>query len=177
VNRCSGRNAARWSPPWAERNVALTPPGIVAAVRRALGGEIGLDPCTEPDNPTGALRWYALPIDGLAQARDASSIFCNPPWGDAARPWAARCLELGQAGRRVILLVPAAPETYLGQALLAGADETTFIAGRLTFGRRGDGKPFAYHHPTALHAWGCTLADAELGVTVQALREPSLFGR
>jgi hypothetical protein len=41
----------------------LTPPYVLEPVRRLLGG-IEPDPCTEPDNPVGADRFYAPPVDG-----------------------------------------------------------------------------------------------------------------
>lgn len=134
-----------------------------------MGGSIGLDPCTEPDNPTRAERFYALPTDGLAQPWDAPTIYCNPPYGDAARPWARRCLEIGQARRSsVALLLPAYTDTEIGQALIAGADAVVFIAGRLDFGTvRPDGKPWRAHFGSMLVTWGLDVGD-ELGVTMRA---------
>ena len=42
-----------------DRQRMLTPAYVLEPIRGLLGG-IGLDPCTEPDNPTGAKKFYAL---------------------------------------------------------------------------------------------------------------------
>jgi hypothetical protein len=55
------RNAAH------DRQRMLTPPYVLEPVRKLLGG-IGLDPCTEPDNPTGAFQFYA-PLSTDASCR------------------------------------------------------------------------------------------------------------
>lgn len=148
-------NVARWRPGHSPDDVYLTPAYVLDAVRAAFGGPIGLDPCTEPDNPTGAERFYALPTNGLAESWEAPSIWCNPPYGEAKLPWVRRCLEVGQAGRTsVALLVPAHPDTALGQALLAGAEAVVFLSGRLDFGtRRPDGKPWTASHGSLLAVW------------------------
>lgn len=38
----------------ADEQVHLTPEYVLDPVRRVLGGSIGLDPCTTPENPVGA---------------------------------------------------------------------------------------------------------------------------
>lgn len=58
-----------------------TPPEILDVVREAFGGEIGLDPCSNPEATVGALIDYTLPFDGLAADWDAKSVFVNPPYG------------------------------------------------------------------------------------------------
>lgn len=168
-------NRARWRPGWDGGNVALTPAYILAATRAAFGVQaFGTDPCTEPDNPTGALVFHALPVDGMAQAWALEPIWCNPPYGANALAWARRCLELGQAGRRVALLVPAATETRTGSAVIDGAELVTFLRGRPQFvaTRRPDGKPYALPGGTMLATWG--VADAapleELGPTLRRAR-------
>lgn len=54
VSRASHRfdNAKRRRPDSHARQAMLTPPYVLEPIRELLGG-IGLDPCTEPDNPTG----------------------------------------------------------------------------------------------------------------------------
>jgi hypothetical protein len=47
----------------------LTPEYVLTAVRRILG-TIELDPCTEPDNPVGAERFYTPPADWSSYARE-----------------------------------------------------------------------------------------------------------
>ena len=38
-----------------DRQAMATPPYVLEPIRSLLGG-IGLDPCTDPDNPTGAIK-------------------------------------------------------------------------------------------------------------------------
>lgn len=155
-------NAARWRPGGSRDNVFLTPAYILEAVRAIFGAAIGLDPCTEPDNPTRAERWYALPVDGLQQPWDAATIYVNPPYGEARRPWIRRCLELGQARRAaILLLVPADTDTALGQAVITGADAVLFVAGRLDFGTvRPNGTKWRATHASMLAGWGVDLGRA-----------------
>jgi hypothetical protein len=136
--------------------VQLTPPYALEPIRAALGGTIGLDPCTEPDNPTGAERFYALPVDGAEQPWDAASIFVNPPYSKAKERWVLRCIEAGEAGARVALLIPAHPDTRIFQKALRSADAVVFVKGRLKFGvKRDNGRQKASSHPSAILTWNC----------------------
>lgn len=85
----------------------LTPPYVLEPVRAALGGSIGLDPCTEPDNPTGAARFYTVDDDGLAQVWWEPTIFVNPPYGEARGDWVKLAQGAALRGSRVIMLIPA----------------------------------------------------------------------
>lgn len=175
INGQAGMTEARWRPGWSRENVALTPAFILEAVREAFGVQaFGTDPCTEPDNPTRAEVYYALPVNGMAQAWEVEPIWCNPPYGAAALTWAIRCIELGQAGRRVALLVPATTETRTGQAVIGGAELVTFIRGRPEFvaTRRPDGKPFALLGGSMLATWNASAIAPlqELGPTVRVIR-------
>ena len=179
ADRANGlaRNRARWRFGSDPRNVVLTPAYVLEPIRAALGGVIGLDPCTEPDNPTGAERWYALPTNGLAEPWDAESVYCNPPYGAARVPWIRRCIELGQTGRyRVALLIPAETDTPIVQGVLAGADAVTLIHGRLVWGgSRPNGRAVAQGRGSMVATWGADVDPlAELGVTMRACSGPSL---
>ncbi len=145
----------------------LTPDYVLEPVCEALGG-IALDPCTEPDNPTRAERFYYLPVDGVVQPWDARSIFVNPPYGKAREPWVRRCIESGSLGRRVVLLIPAATDTRIFQEALSSADEVVFIKGRVKFGvLRPNRRQVAASHPSALIGWNVSLAAcAHLGLLV-----------
>jgi hypothetical protein len=79
-------NAKRRRPEHHARQAMLTPPYVLEPVRRLLGG-IELDPCTEPDNPTGADRFYCPPQDGCVLPWEARSVFCNPPYGEVRGRW------------------------------------------------------------------------------------------
>jgi hypothetical protein len=158
---------ARWRPPWDPDQVKLTPAYVLEPVRVAMGG-IGLDPCTEPDNPTRAREYHALPDDGLSHRWiGRGPVWVNPPWGDAAGPWITRALETGQAGEVVALLIPAYTASVRVQSVLRGADRVCFIAGRLDFGSsRPNGQPFRFSGATILAAFGF-IPPAELGVTLR----------
>src|ERR1700690_3726273 len=82
----------------------LTPAYVLDPIRDLPGG-IGLDRCTEPDNPTRARKFYALPNDGLELSWKAGSVFFNPPYGKARDRWVARCIASGDE-RPTVLLIP-----------------------------------------------------------------------
>lgn len=146
----------------------LTPRYALEPIRRALGGTIELDPCTEPDNPTNAESYYSLPVDGAEEPWDEASIFCNPPYSQARERWVMRCIEAGEQGKRVALLIPAHPDTRIFQLAAQSAHAVTFVRGRLKFGiPRDNGRQQAASHGSAILTWNCEIAYlAELGVTL-----------
>lgn len=145
----------------------LTPPYVLEPVREALNGIIGLDPCTEPDNPCGALRFYTVDVDGLTQPWDDDSIYVNPPYSKAREPWVERCIEAG-VGSRVVLLMPAATDTRIFQRAMTSAHEVVFIKGRVKFGvLRPNRRQAAASHPSALLGWNVDLEPcAHLGLRI-----------
>lgn len=145
----------------------FTPAYVLEPVRRDLGG-IELDPCTTPDNPVGADRFYAPPQDGAALPWDAKSIFVNPPYGEARARWLKRATEAAATGTRVVVLVPAHTDTRVFQAALATASEVVLIRGRVKFGTlRPNRRQVAASHPSALLGWNVTLTEsAHLGTRV-----------
>lgn len=148
--------------------VYFTPGYILDPVREALGGIIGLDPCTTPGNPAGAERFYCPPADGARLPWDAATIFVNPPYGKARIPWVRRCVTAALAGASVVLLMPAATDTQVAQQALQEADQVVFLRGRVKFGTpRPNGRQLAASHPSALFGWNTDLAPcAHLGVLV-----------
>lgn len=166
-------NELRRRPEHAAEQVHLTPDYVLDPVRAVLGGRIELDPCTTPENPVGADRFYALPDDGAAQSWDAATIFCNPPYGEARVRWARRCAEAGAAGSHVVLLIPAHTDTRIWHEAMASATSLLFIKGRVKFGvPRGNGRQVAASHPSALVAWNVDLRQiGQLGTAI-ALQNP-----
>lgn len=148
----------------------LTPGYVLAPIRAALGGTIELDPCTTPDNPVGAARFFCPPADGAAEPWQASSVFCNPPYGKARERWVYRCREAALAGARVVLLIPAATDTAIFQAALCSADAVVFIRGRVKFGvLRPNERQAAASHPSSLIGWNTDLVACQhLGVLMAA---------
>lgn len=143
----------------------LTPAYVLDPVREALGGFIDLDPCTLPDNPTGANAFIYPPDDGLSVPWIGESIYVNPPYGKAREPWVEKSIEAGARGRRVVLLIPAATDTRIFQRALATASTVVFIRGRVKFGvLRPNRRQVAASHPSALLGWNVDLAPcAHLG--------------
>jgi DNA N-6-adenine-methyltransferase (Dam) len=138
----------------------FTPDYVLVPVRAALGGTIGLDPCTTEDNPVGAARFYCPPADGGALDWDAETIFVNPPYGKVREHWVQRCADAGMRGSQVILLMPAATDTLIFQQALATANEVLFIQGRVKFGTlRPNRRQVAASHPSALLSWNALLEE------------------
>lgn len=58
-----------------------TPKALLDPARAVFGDDIGLDPFSAHDNPTGAKRFYTEADDGFSAPWDVSdAIFVNPPW-------------------------------------------------------------------------------------------------
>jgi hypothetical protein len=152
-------NALRYRDEAHPQQTQLTPSYVLEPVREALGGSIALDPCTTPENPCGALDFYTPPADGADIRWIAESVFCNPPYGKARERWVERCIEAGEAGSGVVLLIPAATDTRIFQRALATASAVVFIRGRVKFGvLRPNRRQVAASHPSALIGWNVDLA-------------------
>lgn len=135
----------------------FTPPYVLDPIREAMGGRIELDPCTDPDNPVGADRFYTPPLDGAELPWDAESIFVNPPYGKARERWVNRCIQSAEAGSQVVLLIPAHTDTRIFQKAAATGCGIVFIQGRVKFGvLRPNRRQIAASHPSALLCWNLT---------------------
>jgi len=149
-------NAKRRRPDSHARQAMLTPSYVLEPVRALLGG-IGLDPCTEPDNPTRADIFYHQPMDGCALPWDAETVWCNPPYGEARNRWAARCISEGKQ-RKVVLLMPAHTETRTFQTCLHACTSVLLVQARLRFGvLRENGRQEAASHGSAMFGFGVCL--------------------
>lgn len=146
-------------------------------VRQALGGTIGLDPCTTPANPVGADRFYCPPTDGAVEPWSSATIFVNPPYGKARERWVLRCIESAAAGSAVVLLIPAATDTRIFQKAVSTATAVVFIRGRVKFGTlRPNRRQEAASHPSALIGWNTGLVPcSHLGLLVP-VDQASSFG-
>jgi hypothetical protein len=162
-------NDLRYRPEDHPAQTALTPAYVLEPVREALGGYIGLDPASTPDNPTRADSFYAPPADGATLPWSADSIYVNPPYGKARERWVRRCIEGAKAGSKVVLLIPAATDTLTFQEALAYADSVVFLRGRVKFGvLRPNRRQIAASHPSALIGWNVSLRPCRrLGLWVE----------
>ena len=154
----AGRQAVSLAKDWG------TPPKYVEAVKAALGGSIGLDPCSNPWSVVRAERSYSLPEqDGLLLPWDSPTIYVNPPYGvdkargTSIRHWLARCAEAAAVrGCEVVALVPVAPNTrHWKESVFPYARSICFLGDtRLRFLERGQdvgaGAPMA----CAMVHWG-----------------------
>ncbi|MBN9208155.1 MAG: hypothetical protein J0H96_05755 [Microbacterium ginsengisoli] len=153
----------------------LTPPYVLEPVRAALGGSIALDPCTEPDNPTRAARFYTVDDDGLAQAWWEPTIFVNPPYGEARGDWVKLAQGAGVRGSKVIMLIPAHTDTRIFQSAMQSATSMVLIKGRVKFGvLRENRRQEAASHPSALIGWNVDLRECDhLGHRVMLTAHPT----
>jgi hypothetical protein len=158
-------NEKRRRPDHHARQAMLTPGYVLEAVRTHLGG-IDLDPCTEPDNPTQAKRFYCLPDDGAALpwGRCREKVFCNPPYGEARNRWVERCIDESQInGLRIVLLIPSHTETKIFQRALKESASVLFIDARLRFGvLRENRRQEAASHGSALFGFGVDLTGIDI---------------
>ena len=146
-------NAKRRRPDHHARQAMLTPAYVLEPIRKLLGG-IGLDPCTEPDNPTGAAQFFHLPMDGAELPWHASTVFCNPPYGEARDRWVERCIDEGQR-RAVVLLIPSHTDTRTFQKAANACVSVVFVKGRLKFGvLRENRRQEAASHGSAIFGFG-----------------------
>lgn len=144
-------NAKRRRPESHARQAMLTPEYVLGPIKALLDG-IGLDPCTDPDNPTDAAQFYCLPADGCSLPWDAPSVFCNPPYGLAKDRWVARCVEEGKACK-VVLLIPAHTETRTFQSALEACDSVLFVRARLRFGVLRENRRTGSREPRLCDLW------------------------
>lgn len=163
-------NAKRRRPDHHARQAMLTPAYVLEPIRQMLGG-IGLDPCTEPDNPTNADAFYSLPFDGCALPWEADSVFCNPPYGEARDRWVERCIEEGRR-RKVVLLIPSHTETRTFQRALNSCTSVLFVTARLRFGvLRENRRQEAASHGSAIFGFGVDISPLRaLGVPMAVTR-------
>lgn len=135
-----------------------TPPEILALVREL--GPIGLDPCTAPDNPTGAKAGYTVDEPAPAHGGDWSLegtapgdvTYCNWPYSING-VWARRVIEHAAVavpqGRHVIGLANASVGSAWFGEITRAATATCLTDQRLKFL-----DPLPPHAPTQGNQWG-----------------------
>ena len=162
-------NAKRRRPDSHARQAMLTPEYVLEPIRKLLDG-IGLDPCTELDNPTDADQFYCLPADGCELPWDAPTVFCNPPYGLAKDRWVAKSADEGKR-RKVVLLIPAHTETRTFQSALEACHSVLFVRARLRFGvLRENRRQEAASHGSAIFGFGIDVSPLrEIGIPMGRL--------
>lgn len=131
-----------------EKDDWQTPTEVLDVVR--VMAPIGLDPCTTPDNPVGARRFYTPVDDGLRLAWGPDGlVFVNPPYGRQIRAWVEKCVREAEHGVEIVALLPARTDTAWWR-IACRADALCFWTGRLAFVGADHPAPF----PSVLAYWG-----------------------
>ena len=135
-----------------------TPEAVLNLVRELTDGTIGLDPCTDAENPTKASRFYCPPQDGLRELwRGFGMVFVNPPYSDNTE-WLNCCvrhfLVPDDSGDQCIALVPARTDTRWWQSTVFTARLVCFWKGRLRFEDPESPVANSAPFPSALLYWG-----------------------
>jgi len=132
-----------------------TPEEILKPVRQMAGGTIGLDPCADTNNHTGALSWFdgeahnGLTKDWLGQGL----VYANPPYGRSLIDWAAKFAFEGKSIKDLLTLTPARTDTSWWHDHMITANAICFWKGRVKF-IGPDGPMDACPFPVALCYWG-----------------------
>ena len=114
---------------------AYTPDWVLDIVKRALGGIIDLDPCSDPQRRVPARRHFTLADDGLSEPWHGT-VFVNPPYSDTTA-WLRHLHLYIQAGS-VTAAIALLPVSVLGNKGAApiirdACSAYTVLEGRLTF--------------------------------------------
>jgi phage N-6-adenine-methyltransferase len=123
--------------------VWITPERVLAPVRAFFGGQIGLDPCTEPDNPTRARHFFTEEQNGLVQDWGIAGVFVNPPYGRDLAVWVQKIAAEAEKEVQIVALLPGnRTETAYFQKYVLSRDlrAMCFVRKRLAF-LRPDGSP------------------------------------
>ena len=120
-----------------------TPEWVLNLAREVIGGPIGLDPATTPENPTKAVTFYTKADNGLHMPWSADSIWLNPPWSRKedvdARRWLIRAQQARQSARprpdpfHMFVLTACGLNTNWFHDYLSDAERYWFPRGRIRF--------------------------------------------
>lgn len=100
-----------------------------------------LDPCATEENHK-CQDFYTIRENGLAQSWAGRTVFCNPPYSQAAQ-WIEKAYHEGhQENTTVVLLIPARTDTRYFHNFVLNRAEVRFIKGRLKFGGCKNAAPF-----------------------------------
>lgn len=135
--------------------VYITPERIISPVRDYFGGQIPLDPATEPSNPTHALAFSTAETkedlenqmlqvpdgwthNGLERDWGAhDGVFVNPPYGKVLKHWCEKISAEAEAGLPIIALLPAGARfgtRYFQKFIFVPQlDVACFVRGRVKF--------------------------------------------
>ena len=105
-------------------------------------GPFDLDPCANPAN-TKCANFFTEVEDGLTKDWEGFRLFVNPPYGRGIDKWIKKgYLESQKKNTRVVMLIPARPDTKYWHEYVMKASEVYFVKGRLKFGDSQNSAPF-----------------------------------
>lgn len=128
------------------RDLRLTPPEVLRALERVVGGPFDLDPCGHPASYVGARLNYMAEDDGLTRPW-RGRVFVNPPHSGAAR-FIVRAHRAWSEGECTVvaMLIPAQVHLRVMHRLVFGVADVLIMEGRVSFlspeGARLDRAPF-----------------------------------
>lgn len=129
-----------------------TPDSVLNPLRSQFG-QIGLDPCTEENNPTKANLYNTIATCGLSSdwsKPKPSWIYVNPPYSQMKK-WVKKCVENFDSSQKGIIgLFPSRTGTKWFQPIWETATLVFFFQGRLKFVGAKNGAPF----DSVLVYWG-----------------------
>jgi len=126
-----------------------TPQDFYDKVNTQLG-PFTLDACASAQNAK-CNKFFTVEQDGLAQDWYGNNVFLNPPYGRGIDKWIKKAYEESLKSRtRVVMLVPARPDTKYWHNYIMKANEIHFVKGRLKFGGCENPAPF----PSAVIVFG-----------------------
>jgi len=105
-------------------------------------GPFDLDPCANPAN-TKCANFFTEVEDGLTKDWEGFRLFVNPPYGRGIDKWIKKgYIESQKKNTRVVMLIPARPDTKYWHEYVMKASEVYFVKGRLKFGDSQNSAPF-----------------------------------
>ena len=113
-------------------------------------GPFTLDPCATIYN-TKCANFFTVHDNGLEKDWEGFTVFVNPPYGRSIGDWIKKGYEESQKpNTRVVMLIPARPDTKYWHDYIMKASEVYFVRGRLKFGDSQNSAPF----PSAVVVFG-----------------------
>jgi len=115
-----------------------TPPEFLNLVREFYGGDIELDPASNPvaQQTVKALDYYSYEEgrDGLLLPWNGRKVYCNPPYSrDLIVPFVEKALSEVNNGAELVMLVNSATDTLWYHTLIAHSSVLLMWRGRLKF--------------------------------------------
>jgi len=114
-------------------------------------GPFDLDPCATRESAK-CDTFYTKDDDGLSQDWGGKTVFVNPPYGRGIHKWIRKAYEESRKEEtRVVMLIPARPDTRYWHDYVMKAKEIHLVRGRLKFGTSANAAPF----PSAVVVFDC----------------------